>query len=285
MKIIKILNNNAVVSHDESKSEVIVMGKGIAYGKKQGEEIAEERIKKIFILNNDSKNRIIQLLEKIPTEYLEVSQMIISRAKNVLNQELNDNIYVSLTDHIYMAIQRYNEGIILKNKLLWEIKKFYPKEYKISLESLNTIEAMFGIKMGEDEAGFIAIHIVSSENDNEIDDFYELTKTIQDILNIVKYYFKMDFNESSLHYQRFITHLKFICYRIISGKNEKKRDLLKNDLLEIIKEKYVEPYLCSLKIKHYVEKRYDYILDDDEIMYLLIHISQVLQDSKGGEDK
>lgn len=285
MKIIKILNNNAIISHNKVDNEVIVMGKGIAYGKKTGEEVDNDKIKKIFILYNDSKNKIIQLLEKIPIEYLEASQIIISRAKNILNLELNDNIYVSLTDHIYMAVQRYKEGVILKNKLLWEIKKFYPKEYKIALESLNTIEAMFGVKMDEDEAGFIAVHIVSSENDNEIDDFYELTRTIQDILNIVKYYFKIDFNETSLHYQRFVTHLKFICYRIISGKNEKKRDLLKNDLLEIVKEKYVEPYLCSLKIKQYVERRYDYILDDDEIMYLLIHISQVLQDCKGGESK
>ena len=57
-------------------------------------------------------------------------------------------------------------------------------------------------------------------------------------------------------------------------------ELLKNDLLEIIKEKYVNPYLCALKIKSFVEQRYEYILDDEEILYLLIHISQVIQFSK-----
>lgn len=36
-----------------------------------------------------------------------------------------------------------------------------------------------------------------------------ITKVMQEILSIVKYHFHIDFDEESLHYYRFITHLKF----------------------------------------------------------------------------
>lgn len=280
MRIQKILNNNAIISNDSSYQEVIVMGKGIAYGKKTGDIIDPSRIYKTFVLNHEAQNKMVQMLQKIPIEYLELCELIVSRANNILDKPLSDDIYISLTDHIYMAVQRYKKGLRLKNKLLWEIQHFYTKEYKIAHEALNSIESMFQIHMDEDEAGFIAIHIVTAEHGDKVDDVYELTRLIQDIMNIVKYYFKIELDERSLYYQRFVTHLKFFSYRVLSYKNSKENELLKNDLLEIIKEKYVNPYLCALKIKSFVEQRYEYILDDEEILYLLIHISQVIQFSK-----
>lgn len=39
MIIKKILNNNAVITNDKNGKEIIVMGKGIAYGKVNGAEI------------------------------------------------------------------------------------------------------------------------------------------------------------------------------------------------------------------------------------------------------
>ncbi|WP_376715789.1 CAT RNA binding domain-containing protein [Vagococcus lutrae] len=35
----KILNNNVVISVDEQKREIIVMGRGIAFGKKSGDNV------------------------------------------------------------------------------------------------------------------------------------------------------------------------------------------------------------------------------------------------------
>lgn len=63
--------------------------------------------------------------------------------------------------------------------------------------------------MDDDEAGFIALHIVSSEVGKNISDVYEMTGFIQGILELVKNYFHRDFDEDSLSYYRFVTHLKF----------------------------------------------------------------------------
>ena len=52
MKIGKILNNNVVVIFEEGRTEKIVMGRGIAFGKKVGDTIDEEKIDKTFLLEN-----------------------------------------------------------------------------------------------------------------------------------------------------------------------------------------------------------------------------------------
>ena len=39
MQIIKVINNNVISSEDDKGKEIIVMGKGIGFGKKAGEEI------------------------------------------------------------------------------------------------------------------------------------------------------------------------------------------------------------------------------------------------------
>ena len=44
MRIFKILNNNAAVVRDGKGQEKIVMGKGICFKRKVGEEIAQEVI-------------------------------------------------------------------------------------------------------------------------------------------------------------------------------------------------------------------------------------------------
>ena len=42
MKIIRVLNNSAVISENQEHEEIIALGKGIAYGKKAGDEFVQE---------------------------------------------------------------------------------------------------------------------------------------------------------------------------------------------------------------------------------------------------
>ena len=94
----------------------------------------------------------------------------------------------------------------------WRLKGFYNHEYLISVEALQIIERHTGIHLPIDEAGFIALHFVNAEMDSiGIGQTQEMMKVIQNIVNIVKYHFNIELNENSIHYERFITHLKFFC--------------------------------------------------------------------------
>lgn len=278
MKIEKILNNNAVVS-SKDKQEIIIIGRGIAFNKRLGDNINEQQIDKIFTLENeDIKNKFKTLITDMPIEYMEISERIIAYAKIKLGKKLNDSIYIHLTDHIHFAIERYKSSLPIKNGLLWETKHLYKDEYEVGLEALNMICEHFGVILPEDEAGFIALHIVNAELNEEMPVIKEMTNVMQDILTIVKYHFKIDFNENSLTFYRFITHLKFFAQRLVKGNHYDKTN--DDDLFNVIKEKYPEAYKCTEKVKKFIESNYEYELTDEEMMYLTIHIERVKKTKK-----
>lgn len=278
MVIYKIFNNNAVVIKDENGIEKVVMGCGIAFKKKCGEKIDVSKIDKIFVLSDpDVNNKFQEMMRYIPPEYIELGEDIIKYAAKVLDKNLNDTIYISLVDHLYAAVKRYMDGISLKNAILWDIKRIYKDEFIIGLKVLDMIEERFSVRLPEDEAGFIAIHIVEAEMSENTEHMYKITEIISEISNIVKYNFHTSFNEDSVYYYRFITHLKFFVQRLLEGKTYLDDD--QDDLLNTIKTKYVNSYECADKICRFIKTKYNYNISNDEKLYLTIHIERIIYKS------
>lgn len=273
MKIAKVINNN-VVSVIQNGEELVIMGRGIAFQKKPGEEVEKEKIQKIFALKNkQTSDNFKMLLREVPIELMVVVEEIIQYAKNILEKNLNENIYVSLTDHINFAMERHQKGAQIKNSLLWEIKHLYKEEFLIGLKALEQINEKFNISLPEDEAGFIAIHIITAEMNEDVTNTMNITKFIQQIINIVKYHFKVEFDEDSLNYYRFITHLKFFAQRVFKGTHYENDD---DYLYIMIKQKHKEAARCTEKIKDYIKKEYNHDLTNEEMLYLTIHIERVV---------
>lgn len=278
MIISKILNNNVITTIDENtKLEKVVMGRGLAFKKKVGELVDIDRIEKIFIIENANENLKFQMLvNKIPMEHVRISEKIISYAREKLNTDFDEHIYIALTDHISFAIDRYRKGIKIKNNLLWEIQRIHKNEYDIGIWALQYIEKELGIKMDLDEVGFIAMHLVYSSLNMDLDNSINITTIIKEILNIIKYSFSIEFDENDISYDRLITHLKFFAQRIMIKKQ------LPNEVesfLKIIKMDYEKAYKCVLKIKEHIYKNYDYNINDAEIVYLTMHIQRIITSS------
>lgn len=276
MRIFKILNNNVAVVLDENGQEKIVMGKGICYKKKAGEEILPEVVDKTFYLSGSEANNKFQvLIQDIPMEHIAIGEEIIAEARMSLGKKMNEMVYISLIDHVHTSIVRFLEGITVKNVLLWDIRRFYKEEYQIGLWALERIYEKFKIQLPEDEAGFIALHLANAQMDEEVmHNMYEITKIMQEIVNIVKYYFHVDFNEDDVYYYRFITHLKFFAKRLTEHKTYE--DDGTDDLLDVIQMKYQKAYSCVIKIGQFIEKKYEYQLSKEEQLYLTIHIERVI---------
>src|SRR5699024_10343070 len=148
---------------------------------------------------------------------------IIALAKDKLPHKLDDYLYVALLDHLSFAVERHGKGLDLKNPLLWEIRKYYREEFNIALEALEMINETLDIELPEDEAASIALHLVNSQLSGEsMAKTVQVTGMVNDILNIVKYYFQMDLDEDSVNYERFLTHLRFFATRFI--RKEKLKD-------------------------------------------------------------
>lgn len=142
MKITKILNNNVVISNI-NHVERIVMGKGLAFGKKNGQNLDKDKIDKVFILTSTEQERMLTLLNEIDQDVLITTQDIIAEANNLYENPISESIYISLTDHIDYAIKRTHEGHNINNPLLYEINRLYPKEFNVGLKAIEVINKHF----------------------------------------------------------------------------------------------------------------------------------------------
>lgn len=273
MIIDKIINNNIVSAFDNTDTEVVVMGRGIGFGTKIGSPIREEKIEKVFrIKSHTLADQFKELLANMPLEHVRVSNDIISYAESELKLRLNQSIYVTLTDHINFAIERLKMNIHLENALLWEIKRFYPQEYRLGQYSIRLIEKELGVKLPQDEAGFIALHFVNAEYGTDIKDALNFPALMQAILEIVKKELQIEFDEESLHFERFVTHVKFLLQRVY------RKELLSDEEEELalmVQRKYEREYICSKKIAEYIEQTTGSKISGEEMMYLAIHIRRV----------
>lgn len=275
MIIKKILNNNAVISKTEANKDCIILGRGIAFGKHPGDEIKSDEVT-IYTLDNEIDDKLQQVIQSIPIDYLEIANRIVAYAKRTFNMQLSNSIYVSLPDHILGAVSRYKEGIVLENKLLFEIKHAYPNEFKIGQMAVKKINSTFKTKLKDDEAAYIAMHFVNAQADEGIDNVGESATLINGILSIVKYHFNIIYDEDSISYSRFVTHLKYFCYRM---KKDSEDDDSANELLPVLREKYPDTDKCVDKIADMLKRNYQYKLHDDERMYLIMHINRILKES------
>ena len=276
MIIEKIYNNNVVLVKDTtSNKQLILTGCGIGFQKKVGQLADETKIEKKFIAEDESfKNNISKLALEVDENVFKASSAIVEYTESKLKTDLYDYIYVALTDHISFALKRYKENIEIKNELLYEIRRIHKAEFEIGLWALEYINKEFDVNLPEDEAAFIAMHIVNANYNENTSESFLMTKIVKEILNIIRYFYSIEFNQNEMNYERFLTHLKFFAKRLI--KNESKRNS-KNELLEIIKEKYNESYECANKIKIFIEEHYEYVVSEDEMLYLIIHINRVIE--------
>ena len=269
----KVINNNIISAYEKSGAEVIVMGRGIGFKKKQGEVVPADQISKIFrIKSRTLTEQFKELLANMPLERVRISDEIISHAKDHLKLKLNQSIYVTLTDHINFAIERVSQGIEPQNALLWEIKRFYPQEFQLGIYALELIHDRLGILLPEDEAGFIALHFVNAEYGTDIRDAVKFPDQMQAIVDIVERELGILLDESSLHYERFMTHIKFLIQRIY------RKELLSSEDRELslmMQRKYPREYQCSVKVAEYIMQATGCKLSEEEIMYLSVHIRRV----------
>lgn len=271
MKILKKLNNNVVLALNDKGEEIIVTGKGLGFRKMP--YILEDLslIEKKYIIPQNTKAS--EILESIPNEVIKVTEKVIRNGYKELNMEFNADILLTLSDHINFAIQRSKEGVEMRSPLQWEIKHLYPKEYEIGFHSLDIIENDLRVKLDKNEAAFIALHFINAQiGKHDMTETTKITTIMGEILSLIKYKFKIEFNEDSFEFTRFVTHIR---YFIIRQVNNKPLDNDNNDMFTLMKDKLTEELECVEIIEKHLNKNYGWKCTNDEKLYLMLHIQRI----------
>lgn len=280
MKIAKVLNNNVVIVEDDRLQEQVVMGRGIGFQKRAGDRLDSTLIEKTFALQSSELNqRLSELLAEIPLDVVTTTDRIINLAEQRLPGKLHPSLMITLTDHCHFAIIRHQQGLDIHNALLWDIKRLYPREFAVGMEARELIAQRLGVALPEDEAGFIALHLVNAQLNSDMPEVMQITAVMQEILQIVKYQMRLEYNQDGLSYHRFVTHLKFFAQRMLGHQGIQSDD---ESLHDEVKSSYPLSYSCCEKIGQHMAARYGYPLSKEEKLFLTIHIERVRKETATG---
>ncbi len=273
MRIEKVINNNIISARDDKGVELVVMGRGIGFDKKPGNEITDGKIEKIFRLDKmDDREHFKELLASLPLEYIRLSTDIITYAKDSLELKLNQNVYLTLTDHIGFALNRHREGMDFNNVLYDEIRLFYPVEYSIGRYALELIEERTGYRLAEDEAASIALHIINGELNSAMGTTFFMIKMMREMMGIIEKNISIP-EGRNYPKDRLISDLKQLANRLVSEKLiSGRRD---EKLYLFVEENYTEEYRIINSINDYIGKEYKCSMTEEEKIYLTLSIKRI----------
>lgn len=276
MKILKVLNNNAVVCAGKDGKEAIAMGRGIAFQQKAGNDIDEAKIEKTFVLQTEEKSsRFQKFIKDIPMEEVFLAEKVISHAQKYAPKNFDDSIYITLTDHLSAALERSRSKISVTNPLTSAIKSFYPREFQMGADAVQIIEEETGIHLSVDEAAFFTMHFVTAELGDADLEFSGVFNFVQGTSGIVKETLQNPVDESSLSWQRFLTHLSFFAQRILMGKEKEEKDA---PLYESVAKSYPNALECVNKLCAFIKENYKHCVNKDEQTYLMIHVNRLQEE-------
>ncbi len=268
MKIIKLYNNNVVMAIDSKKNEVVVMGNGLGFKTSVGDNIDERKIEKTFILK-DYDSKLSELINDIPMVYLEITEEIVKYAKSKFNMQLNKNIYLQLTDHLYFAIERLKQNISIENPFVFDIKQYYMEEYNVALTAKRIIRNRLNFEINDEEVGYIAMHIFEASNDSNRKDFQRVNQLMKEVIEFIQEHLDLSRNEKTLEYNRLKIHVNYFAKRYIKNNESKNTDKIMDDT---IKNTFIEESNCVRQLSNYLAKKYGRVMTDAEKNYLTLHL-------------
>ena len=272
MKALKILNNNIVATIIDGK-DALVVGNGIGFHKRINEDIDENKVERIYYIQDKQQSELLKLIDKVSVECFEVCEAIVNDAKN-RGLKIRPQVLLPIVDHIGFAIQRFRQNIVLPNLMSTDVRLLYPFAYECGTNALSRIDKVLHIRLPEDEAAYIALHLVNYLEDGG--HAYETVRLVNGCVNIIKKTFNIEFKEDSLSTMRIRTHLNFLASRIFSNSNENVSDVNNEVMYNMLLKRHRLNENCIKEIETFIKSSFKYDLNEQEKLYLLIHLNQLL---------
>lgn len=275
--VTKVLNNNVIIC-TKDMHEYVLIAKGIGFNKKAGMTIHNNQsIEKVYVLDQKSQQEYYKSIIEYADDQL--IQAVIDAVNIITSSELtidNQQLVVSVTDHIIFAYKRLKQGQVINNPFVAETKQLYQTAYSIAEKVIYKLNHVLDVNFPEDEIGFIALHIASNTGTVSLEEIKSINQLINKSIFILEHDLKSDIDKNSVQYQRFIRHIQFLIKRLSSGEN-----LQHNGAFEaLLKEQYPLCYNIALKIMKMLQQELKVEIYEAEITYLTLHVYHFMANKK-----
>lgn len=270
-RIIKALNNNSLLALDDKQCEVILLGKGIGFGRKNGERLEHKDIQdaKLYSLVKDTGSSALQTVNGIEPIFIEIAAQIIDEAEKDF-QNIHKDILLPMADHIAMAVRRIGRGKLLPNPFHHDIMVMFPAEYHIAEQGLNIIHDLLGVSLPAGEAGYLSLHIHAGLSDENAAESLAGARLAAELIHKIELALHRDFAKNTLKYNRLMSH---VCYMIL---RIRKHERVSVDMDQYVQTSYPEAYRISTDICNDIAAALQCDVFPEEIGLLSLHIQRVL---------
>jgi transcriptional antiterminator len=224
---------------------------------------------------------IEQLKELVDLDY-KLLEKIVENSEEKMGVRFTDDAFISLIIHIAISIKRLKEGndISIPQDIVYEIKE--KEEFNVALEITKNIEKAFDVKFPKSEVIYILLHILGAKmQQNKKDDVFNLVNNIkEDDLSVVMAKEIIDIAQRSLGtylekdeqlLNGLILHLRPTINRLKYGL------VLRNPVLNEIKENYSEFFGVAWMASTVFNKYLGVKIPEEEIGYIALHIGAAVE--------
>ena len=275
-RILNPMNNNVSLVRNSKGEELIVIGKGISFGKKKGDLISEDQVEKVFRMKTEeSRENFMALLKDVPLDFITVTYEIIDNLSKKYQYPVQEYLYVTLTDHIYCSYQAISQGRY-KDSNLPDISTKYPIAFQIAQEAFEIYRQKLTENFPEDEIIRIAYHFINAEGENEVEVVESIDKRkeiLKRVESVLKSYKIQRTPENNNFYDRFMIHLNYFLDYLDRSRDDNQSLL---DMEEHIKNTYPEAFEIGSKIYEIIAQETSLDLYKSERVYLVLHIQRLL---------
>lgn len=274
-RIIKLLNNNVVIARNQQDKQAVLMGKGIAFQKKRGDLLKEEQAEKVFLLKNEeAQDNFSTLLKDIPLDFIMTTYEIIENAINKHSFPVQEYIYVTLTDHIYLAYQKLNQGSYEEIQLP-DLKQLHKQEFAIAMDALKIIQKRLEIQFPDQEITRIALQFINAKGETLFEGNNQDTRAF--ILEQIKAILQSNgikrTTENQNYYDRLMIHLNYFLERIENGLTDEK---MSPEIVTMLRQTYPKAYEISVQVCELLQNKTKQNLSESECLYFTLHLQRLL---------
>lgn len=272
-RISKVLNHNTIIGiQEEDHQEYLIMGKGIGFGKKVTERIdLPDKVSMYSLKEKTKQGSASKLARSIPPEYLEVADLVLQEAERFFGK-IDRSVLFPVADHIEYAVKRIQAGEAISNPLTEDIRLLFYSEYKVALTVVPILKKRMDIDMDEHEVGYIALHVHTAIEKEEVSQAMQIAQAVRDCVSYVEAVLDKKLNVMSLSYNRLMNHVRYMVARQMSG------EVLKLDMNEYMVQKFPREFEMAARICEKLGKDMHCKFSQVEIGYLAMHLQRILTD-------
>ena len=272
-RIAKILNHNSFMGiQDENSQECLVMGKGVAFGRKVGQTVPISAEAKVYSLKEmTERGDAKDILKSVSPLCLELANEVLNQAEQEFGK-VDRTILFTMADHLDFAVRRVQNGEQISNPLTDDIRVMFYKEYKVASCIQELLKEKLQLEIDEHEIGYIALHVHAAIVDENVSQAMEIARTVRECISLVEKETGNSIDVMSLGYNRLMNHIKYMVARALTGED------LRINMNDYIESKFPEAYMTAKKVCDMLGKSIGKELDEIEIGYLAMHIERIYRE-------